>query len=135
MFNAVLMSASVALSASLTFTPPKPRNPPSDDASAIELLIDISQVFTAATSCGALASRIAAALPQHVHSLGRDGLRIQPFDFCVDAIPRHPAAARACEIGHEGFTISLAPIRPEMIDCALAKVSLSVPTIRRDRPL
>src|SRR6476619_1081194 len=49
------ISARVAFSASLTCTPPMPRNPPSDDASATFLLIVCSHALNPAASCGALA--------------------------------------------------------------------------------
>ena len=59
--SALEMSRSVALSASLTRTPPKPRNDPSTAASATFWLISRSQVLKAAASLGALASTMAEA--------------------------------------------------------------------------
>src|SRR5262245_31048195 len=53
------ISARVAFSASLTCTPPMPRNPPSEDASATFLLIVCSHALNPAASCGALALRMA----------------------------------------------------------------------------
>src|SRR5262249_21205802 len=53
------MSRSVAVSASLTRTPPKPRKDPSTAASATFWLISRSQALNAAASFGALASTIA----------------------------------------------------------------------------
>src|SRR5262249_16280404 len=53
------ISARVAFSASLTCTPPIPRNPPSEEASATFLLIVCSHALNPAASCGALALRMA----------------------------------------------------------------------------
>src|SRR6478752_9996841 len=53
------MSRSVAVSASLTRTPPKPRKDPSTAASATFWLISQSQVLKAPASLGALASTMA----------------------------------------------------------------------------
>src|SRR5262245_35754031 len=59
--SALEISVSVAFSPSLTGTPPKPRNPPSVDASATCWLIWRSQALKAAASPGALASSTAPA--------------------------------------------------------------------------
>src|SRR5262245_52361824 len=59
--SALEISLSVAFSPSLTGTPPKPRNPPSIDASATCWLIWRSQPLKAAASPGALASTTAPA--------------------------------------------------------------------------
>src|SRR5262249_11268979 len=59
--SALEISLSVAFSPSLTGTPPKPRNPPSVDASAPCWLIWRSQALQAASSPGALASTTAPA--------------------------------------------------------------------------
>src|SRR5256884_927669 len=59
--SALEISVSVAFSASLTETPPMPRNPPSLDASATWWLIWRSQPLKAAASPGALASTTAPA--------------------------------------------------------------------------
>src|SRR4029077_3381092 len=59
--SALEISASVAFSASLTATPPLPRNPPSLDASATCWLICRSQPLKATVSPGAFASITAAA--------------------------------------------------------------------------
>src|SRR6516165_435144 len=53
------MSASVAFSASLTLTPPMPRKPHSEEASATCSLIVCNHALNPAASCGALASRMA----------------------------------------------------------------------------
>src|SRR5271169_5002733 len=58
--SALEISARVAFSASLTDTPPTPRNPPSLDASATCWLICCNQPLKAAASPGALVSIIAA---------------------------------------------------------------------------
>ena len=62
--SAFAMSLSVAFSFSLTFTPPKPRVPPSVAASATLALIVRNHVLKAAASVGALASRIAETSPR-----------------------------------------------------------------------
>ena len=59
--SALEISVSVAFSASLTGTPPMPRNPPSFDASATCWLIWRNQPLKAAASAGALASITAPA--------------------------------------------------------------------------
>src|SRR6516165_2360174 len=59
--SALEISLSVAFSASLTATPPMPRNPPSLEASATCWLIWRSQPLKAAVSPGALASTTAPA--------------------------------------------------------------------------
>src|SRR6516165_5537180 len=59
--SALEISLSVAFSASLTATPPMPRNPPSLEASATCWLIWRSQPLKAAASPGALASTTAPA--------------------------------------------------------------------------
>src|SRR5262245_41937434 len=59
--SALEISISGAFSPSLTGTPPKPRNPPSVDASATCWLIWRSQPLNAAASPGALASTTAPA--------------------------------------------------------------------------
>jgi hypothetical protein len=55
--SALDISANVAFSASLTATPPIPRNPPSVDASATLWLIWRNQLLKAVASPGAFASR------------------------------------------------------------------------------
>ena len=59
--SAAAISERVAFSASLTSTPPKPRNPPSFDASATLLAICSSQALYAAASEDAFWSTMAAA--------------------------------------------------------------------------
>src|SRR5262249_10635374 len=56
-FKAFAISDTVAFSASLTCTPPKPIQPPSGAASATRWPISRIHVFTAIASCGAFASR------------------------------------------------------------------------------
>jgi hypothetical protein len=58
--SASSISASEAFSASLTVTPPSPKKPPSDEASATASPMSRSHVLTAAPSSGAFLSREAA---------------------------------------------------------------------------
>lgn len=58
--SASLISASDAFSASLTVTPPNPKKPPSDEASATVSPMSWSHALTAALSSGAFLSSAAA---------------------------------------------------------------------------
>src|SRR5438874_7630735 len=81
--SALEISVRVAFSASLTATPPMPRNPPSLEASATCWLIWRSQPLKAAASAGALASTTAPACRSGSMHLALISAGLLPVNFSL----------------------------------------------------
>src|SRR5262245_4419433 len=107
--SALEISLSVAFSASLTRTPPMPRNPPSLEASATCWLIWRSQPLKAAASPGALASTTAPACRSVSMHLALISLGLLPASFLLEAVARGAPSFGSLEVGDDCFDQRIRP--------------------------
>src|SRR5262249_41860046 len=131
--SALDISLSVAFSASLTRTPPMPRNPPSLEASATCWLIWRSQPLKAAASPGALASTTAPACRSVSMHLALISTGLLPVTF-----PSRPSRAvlRPWEVSKSATTALISASVPGSILAVISALPPAKLSLRRPhRPL